>query len=307
MSSSGDGSITVPGSVTKEKTSGLIPVNPGDKVQFQLWVTTPETSYIWYAYQFFKEDGTALDTNRPAQHLYETTGGYYHVTYPSITVPDGAAYIRVSARMFEDGKIKVEIGTKATDWTPAPEDMATDDDLTRAQAATEEVSSRVTTAESLIEQLAHSISMLVTDGNGTSLMTQTDTGWMFSTADIQNAVNRISEDLSTLTDDVGNVDNTVSILQQAVDDLGILGEYIQITTYEDEPCIELGELDSDFKLRITNTRMMFTEGSVVLAYFTNQSFHSKKVVVEEELQQGGFVWKVRSNGNMGLMWKGGNS
>jgi len=96
-------------------------------------------------------------------------------------------------------------------------------------------------------------------------------------------------------------------LQQAVDDLGILGEYIQITTYEDEPCIELGELDSDFKLRITNTRMMFTEGSVVLAYFTNQSFHSKKVVVEEELQQGGFVWKARANGNLGLIWKGGNS
>jgi hypothetical protein len=53
--------------------------------------------------------------------------------------------------------------------------------------------------------------------------------------------------------------------------------------------------------------MVFVEGSTVLAYFNNQSFHSKKIVVEEELQQGGFVWKVRSNGNLGLMWKGGNS
>jgi hypothetical protein len=53
--------------------------------------------------------------------------------------------------------------------------------------------------------------------------------------------------------------------------------------------------------------MLFTEGSTVLAYFTNQSFNSKKVVIEEELQQGGFVWKVRSNGNLGLSWKGAGS
>lgn len=204
-------------------------------------------------------------------------------------------------------QLKLEFGTKATDWTPAPEDMAASEDVAHAQTTADEATARITTAETLIRQLSDSISMLVTDGNGTSLMTQTDDGWVFSTADIQNTVNRISEDLSTLTDDVGNVDNTVSVLQQAVDDLGVLGEYIQITTYEDEPCIELGELDSDFKLRITNTRMMFAEGSVVLAYFTNQSFHSKKVVVEEELQQGGFVWKVRANGNLGLVWKGGNS
>jgi hypothetical protein len=93
----------------------------------------------------------------------------------------------------------------------------------------------------------------------------------------------------------------------SIEDLGRIGEYVHISTYEDEPCIELGEADSDFKLRITNTRMIFTEGASVLAYFNNQSFHVKKAVVEEELQQGGFVWKARSNGNLGLVWKGGTS
>lgn len=95
--------------------------------------------------------------------------------------------------------------------------------------------------------------------------------------------------------------------QYSIADLGRIGEYVHIGTYEGEPCIELGENDSEFKLRITNTRMMFTEGSNVLAYFNNQSFHVKKAVVEEELQQGGFVWKARSNGNLGLVWKGGTS
>jgi hypothetical protein len=126
LSSSGDGSITAAGPVTKERTSDFISVSPGEKIQYQVWVTTPDSSYIWYAYQFFKEDKTALNTSRPSWHLYETTGGFYHAVCEAITVPDGAAYVRVSARLFEDGKLKVERGTKPTDWGPAPEDTSRD-------------------------------------------------------------------------------------------------------------------------------------------------------------------------------------
>lgn len=92
--------------------------------------------------------------------------------------------------------------------------------------------------------------------------------------------------------------------QYSISDLGAIGEYVKIGVYEDEPCIELGETDSDFKLLITNTKIVFLEGSNVPAYFTNQALHIKKAVIEEELQQGGFVWRTRSNGNMGLVWKG---
>ncbi len=96
----------------------------------------------------------------------------------------------------------------------------------------------------------------------------------------------------------------VNGVQYSISDLGSLGEYVKISTYEDEPCIELGEYDSDFKLLITNTKMIFREGTNILAYFNNQSLHIGKAVIEDELQQGGFVWKTRSNGNMGLVWKG---
>lgn len=92
--------------------------------------------------------------------------------------------------------------------------------------------------------------------------------------------------------------------QYSVADLGQIGEYVHIGTYEGEPCIELGESDSDFKLIITNTRIMFMEGSSIPAYINNQSLHITKAVIEEEIQQGQFVWKVRQNGNLGLMWKG---
>lgn len=92
--------------------------------------------------------------------------------------------------------------------------------------------------------------------------------------------------------------------QYSIADLGKLGEYIHIGVYEGEPCIELGESDSDFRLIITNTRILFMEGTDLPAYVNNKSLHIKKAVVEEELHQGGFMWKIRSNGNMGLVWKG---
>lgn len=201
-------------------------------------------------------------------------------------------------------KIKVEKGNKATDWTPAPEDMATSDDLATVQSAADLVETRVTTAETLIEQLSDCIAVLVRDANGESLMIQTEDGWSFSTASIQETVDATSENLDSLINEVGDVNSAVDALQQAVTDLGILNDYVKIGSYENEPCIELGETDSDFKLIITNTRIMFMEGSGMPAYISNQSLHIKKAVVEEELQQGEFVWKIRNNGNLGLVWKG---
>ena len=38
--------------------------------------------------------------------------------------------------------------------------------------------------------------------------------------------------------------------QHSISDLGLLGEYVRVSTYEGEPCIELGESDSDFRLII---------------------------------------------------------
>lgn len=92
--------------------------------------------------------------------------------------------------------------------------------------------------------------------------------------------------------------------QYSISDLGKLGEYIHIGVYEGEPCIELGESDSDFRLIITNTRILFMEGTDLPAYINNKALNIKKAVVEEELHQGGFMWKIRSNGNLGLVWKG---
>lgn len=166
---------------------------------------------------------------------------------------------------------------------------------------------RFGTAESQIQQLANCIATLVTDGSGESLMTQTEDGWTFNMAQISGTLDKATADIGGLTESLGGVDNTVSALQQAVADLGVISDYVIITTYEDQPCIELGEAENGFKLRITNTQIQFLTDGTTPAWLSNQKLFIEKAEVTDELQFGGFVWRTRSNGNMGLSWKGVSS
>lgn len=206
--------------------------------------------------------------------------------------------LAISASSIYLGSSDKDVGTMIEDVENA---QSTADN---AQSTADSNEERVTAAESAIQQLSDSISMLVTDGNGTSLMTQTENGWTFSVANIQNAVDSASENIDTLNQELGDVNSTVNVLQQAVNDLGEIADYVEIKVYEGEPCIELGESDSDFKLMITNTRIMFRVGSDVPTYIHNKGLATENIEVENELRQGGFVWKIRSNGNLGLIWKG---
>lgn len=207
---------------------------------------------------------------------------------------------------------KVEKGNKATDWTPAPEDVEsgiyaaqeTADDATESATTANE---RVTTAESLIQQLSNCIAMLVTDENGESLMTQTENGWTFSMKETAEAVSSLTSLLETLQQESGSTQATVETLQQAVRDYGETLEYVTVTTYEDEPCIELGESDSNFKLMITNTRIMFMNGANVPTYINTNGIVTQNIEVKGEIVQGGYVMLNTSDGGWGLLWKGVSS
>ena len=213
--------------------------------------------------------------------------------------------------------LKVEIGNKPTDWSPAPEDMATGKEVENAQASADHANSianstesRITVAESTIQQLSDSISSLVIDENGNSMMTQTSTGWQFNMGDISSQLSDAKNQLNNLSGKVDQANGLIQNVNDLANDLSEKTAYINMTTdFSGNPCIELGRSSSNFKVRITNTSIDFMEGSSRLAYFTNQSLYIGKAIIRDELQIGegsGFVWKRRSNGNMGLRWVGGN-
>jgi methyl-accepting chemotaxis protein len=106
--------------VYKERTSDYIPVEAGEKYAFQVWATLPENHQGWRAWQFYNED-KSLNGVR-------TAGNYtpdYQCIRQTLTVPSGAKWLRVSARLYNDGKIMVEKGNEHHDYMLAPEDTAT--------------------------------------------------------------------------------------------------------------------------------------------------------------------------------------
>lgn len=206
--------------------------------------------------------------------------------------------------------VKFELGNKATDWTPAPEDLASSNGLeaaeNAAQDAADKLSERIEQAESRISQIADSISTMVIDGSGASLMEQTSSGWIFSMGETLTQLQNAIDGIKSLENDIDAQGGDITALENAVTGLEKLTSYIRITTDGDEPCIELGN-ESSFKVLITNTSIKFMDGTTVPAYVTNQSLKIGKAEVEDELAFGGFAFAERSNGNMGLIWKGSDS
>ena len=79
---------------------------------------------------------------------------------------------------------------------------------------------------------------------------------------------------------------------------------MRITTDGDQPCIELGQKDSNQRFLITNTETKFLRGSTVLATFDNEGLVADKGTFKKELNAVGVVFvRRKSNGRVALMWK----
>jgi hypothetical protein len=212
--------------------------------------------------------------------------------------------------------LKLEKGNKATDWTPSPEDMATNEDLqdtdntaNDALGKIESTEDRVTITESELQILKDSISTMVTDENGTSLMTQKGDGWTFNMGSINKALDNTASALNDAVNDINDTASLVSSVKDVVDSIEKKTAYITMSTDDTgTPCIELGKADNPFKLRITNTSVDFLENGTKIAYVSNQTLYIERAIIKNELQIGdgsGFIWRKRENGNLGLRWTGG--
>ena len=101
----------------------------------------------------------------------------------------------------------------------------------------------------------------------------------------------------------GSNKKSVENIEEDIDNVLEKTEYISVGTDNGKPYIELGEGDSDFKVKITNEEIQFNDGPTTPAYISNQKLMIEKAQVDNELRFGNFVWKERKNGNMGLTWE----
>ena len=120
-----------------ERTSGFIDIQGLSNLIMQLWVTTPAKGMPWHAWQFYDANKSPIGTRLTGKDSYTARAQKWHIVN-NITVPATAKFIRLSARTYEDAKIKLEIGNVPTDWSPAVEDIQRDIDSKADQGLTQE-------------------------------------------------------------------------------------------------------------------------------------------------------------------------
>ena len=140
-----------PAGIPNEKTSDFISVTPDEKVTFQIWVTVPKGGQAWRAWQFYTKEKELLSTRQVSG--YEVVEGKQYARH-LITVPANAAFIRVSARMYADGLVKVERSDVFSDWVPSIEDA--DGLITEAKASFERTAQGLRTDLSAIQSYVNS-------------------------------------------------------------------------------------------------------------------------------------------------------
>lgn len=113
-------SLGAQGATEKEMTSDFISVTAGEQLVYQGWVTIPSGGSSWRAWQFYGEN------KKKVGGRYTNSGsadvGAQHFAH-IITAPNDVKYIRVSARTYQDGKLKLEHGNIATDYSPNEADL----------------------------------------------------------------------------------------------------------------------------------------------------------------------------------------
>ena len=167
--------------------------------------------------------------------------------------------------------VKVELGNKATDWTPAPEDV--DADIDNVQSNVDNNAQKIVEAESNIEQLSNQISTLVRDSSGNSLMTQTSTGWTFSMGDFEATLNNLLA-------------------------------HVKIGTYNGQPCLELVVDEAKQKLMLTNTKISFMESDTTAAYISGNTMNIDHAQIDNGLSIGsGYKWAEDSDDILNLIYQ----
>ena len=296
------------------KMGGSTPAYPAAKmdlissgVQIDLWVKSQSTTSLSAFKTLIGSSG--FNVQYEADEETDIPLG----TVDLSALPEGTAHVWIAANTAMDpdfdltywteyGKVVSEVKDEADRGITAAQDSASNASET-AQDAMNELNS----VRSEINVLTESISTLVTDGNGGSLMEQTEDGWTFNIGAIQSQLNNAVNSITDIQGDLSEKETVINAINGLVDDIAEKTAYINMTTDDEgSPCIELGESTSDFKLRITNTSIDFMQGTNKIAYITNESLYIQSSVVTDDFKIGsgaGFIWKRRSNGNMGLRWE----
>lgn len=261
-----------------EYTSDFIPVSANDKYIFQGWVTVPEGGYPWHRYHYYGADKHKIGNPYMFESSTPLTGKQHYVE--RVTVPDNEniAYIRISARFYEDGKLKFEQGNVATDYTLAPEDVDEQINNKADEEFTTNQLNALREAESLMKKELEAKAALADVEkwyqNYLDYVSMNDEDKLNS----EKELIAIAERLTTVQNDLGATKENWSFLDN----------YMEVA----EEGLILGQKDGSAQVKISNNRIsMFSNGSEVM-YVTQNMLHIENGVFTKTLQIGNFRFET---------------
>lgn len=207
----------------------------------------------------------------------------------------------------EPCSLKLEKGNRATDWTPAPEDF--DSDIEEVKESVNLTNTTANSALTLTQKLSGSMETFVVDNNGMVQMKTDGDEWRLDLSNLTGDLSRVLDDLKTMEEDGELTNAEIESLKKQLADITEKTAYFSIGEDKTtgDPYLILGRYDNDFKVHITNTAIDFMQGSSTIASANNKIFYVDTIRAEQELQiinetlKTGFAWRVRENGNMGLV------
>lgn len=196
--------------------------------------------------------------------------------------------------------LKLEKGNKATDWTPAPEDIDN-----RFDAA----ETRITQAETSIETTNNQIALKASTETVTEIYNRANQ-LDKALSDALVTINKNRDAIATLTARDFKVQFTTltNQLTQLNDDYTSYKKKVDNwMRFDADGNLVLGatreEGQDAYELKLTKSRISFMLNDVEVAYISNNELYITDSTVVQNLKIGRFVWEVRGNGNLGLVWR----
>ena len=261
-------------------------------------------AFIGVELQFVDSEGTSTSQKFPITNLQATNQwGRYVGQLTNIDPSITNIYVHF-VKQQSNGSLKyrhpkLEIGDKVSDYSLAPEDL-----ISSIEDVQNNVDRNYEQSVADLKVLQDRIdSIVVTDESGSQVI-QTADGVRWNLTQMQQRVNNALDSAATANENAENAQTSADQLKDQVNDISQKTAYMEIVQQEDgNPCLELGSSDNDFKVRLTNTSLGFYQGTLRVAYISNQALYIETAIIKSSLQFGetsGFVWKLRENGNFGL-------
>ena len=181
--------------------------------------------------------------------------------------------------------LKLELGNKPTDWTPAPEDVdeAINTERTERQSAIETKANEITSKVS--ETYVSNFAFEHYQNTVSSQFTQTKNDFTWS---INQSVTDAKNEMSGQIDSVnGRVDG----LKQTTDNVN---SYMSF----DNDGLTLGKSDSAFKTKITNEEWSIQKNGAKVTYINGQTMYITDGQFTQSLKIGAFGFVPRANGSL---------